>query len=211
MKTIKTFVVLMVLWPTATLLNSCSNCDKLEDAFALADLVFRTTDAIVGEVKSETPQESVWDLASFWTNEAEKVRKMTCCQETQPTTDYEKEINVYYKENASDPWGSPIQKEEDPHGAIGPCTPVNSQDEFSFTKNGLYLVEYILDVYNKTKERNENNNIDEFGGKSPMRQFEDNAVFGNNRAFMVIEVKSIDAEKSDKVDPYEAVSIRHLK
>lgn len=211
MKSIKTLFALMVLLPSTALLNSCSNCDKLADAFALADLVFRTTDAIVGDVKSETPQESIWDLAAYWTNAAEKVRKMSCCQETETTTDYEKEINVYYKANSNEPWGSPIKKEEDKHAPTPSCTPINSLDEFSFTKNGHYLVEYILDVYNKTKERNENNNIDDFGGKSPMRQFEANAVYGNNRAFIVIEVNSIDPELSAKVNAYESVRIRKLK
>lgn len=211
MKSIKTLLVLIVLLPTMALLNSCQNCNKLEDAFALADLIFRATDAIVGEVKSETPQETVWELASYWTNEAEKVRKMSCCQETETTTDYEKEMNVYYKANASDPWGSPVTKEEDPYKATAPCTPINSLDEFSFTKNGQYLVEYILDIYNKTKERNEDNNGGDFGGKSPMRQFEDNAVYGNNRAYIVIEVNSIDPEISAKVDAYESVQIRKLK
>lgn len=200
---------LVLMAPATAIFNSCQNCDKIEDALVLADLAFRAADAIQGHVVSETPQESVWDVASYWTNVAEKVKTNTCCDETEPTTEYDVAVNLYFKEDENDPWGSPEKKDMVPKPKLVSCNGDQTDGEFSFTKNGVYLIEYLLDVLDETKERNEDNNADYFG-KNEARKFEDNAHFGNNRAYFVIKVDNIDPALSAKKGAHNCIEIRRL-
>ncbi len=187
----KKFLVLLLVAAMPFLIQSCC------EASVLADLATTLVSGLVRTFVSSTANSQVFEVVNDFANVATDVavnQTCTCGKKIQEAKASTAKWNVYYNASTPDPgnWGQPQVDADVDKGSLEACHDDKTIVDVEFLASGYYLVENILDYTNQVHERNEGNNLNQnetWKTEVMTNPFLENAHFGNNRNYTIIEVK----------------------
>ncbi len=173
-----------------------SGCCGCEDE-RLPDLL--SNEQIKEALISVSDNESIYDQSLIYLNAAAKINKVFCsgekCNKTEIAGEHSNRLSIYYSQSNPNPvnWGQAQASAEVDKPSISPCDSKQTGGRMDFLRKGYYLVEILLDVSNKVRERSKSNNDirDDFlPARIPFSLTEEQKIkkWGNNRYTKIVHI-----------------------